>query len=132
MPARILIVEDDAPSRELSRLLLASAGYPVIEAADGGAGLASTRSNRPDLVLCDLQMPVADGFTMLRMLRADPQLARTPVVALTAFNMPGDREAVLAAGFNGYLSKPIDPEDFALHVSAFLPLALRAPGMAAG
>lgn len=127
MPTRILVIEDDAFSRELVRYLLAQRGYAVLEAADGGTGLELALSAHPDLVLCDLQMPVLNGFEVVQRLRSNPLWPVVPVIAVTAFSMPGDRDIALAAGFDDYLSKPITPEIFVEQIAAFLPPGLRLP-----
>ncbi len=124
MPARILVVEDDAASRELARYLLAAAGYEAIVASDGGMGARMAIEATPDLLLCDLQMPVMDGYEVLKHLLLASAWRRVPVIAVTAFSMPGDREMALAAGFDGYLTKPITPETFVREVEAFLPVEL--------
>lgn len=104
---RILIVEDKASSRELLRTVLEQLGYAVAEAHDGDEALRQVRQQPPDLVLMDLQMPARNGFDVLQEIRKDPRLARLPVVAVTANAMPGDQEKVLAAGFTGYIAKPV-------------------------
>ncbi|MBL8057489.1 MAG: response regulator [Anaerolineales bacterium] len=119
--ARILVIEDNADSLELAAYLLQAAGHRADGASAGEAALAAARQDPPDLILCDLQLPGMDGFAVLRGLRQEPRLCAIPVVAVTAYAMVGDHERVLAAGFNGYLSKPIDPEQFTSQVEAFLP-----------
>nr|WP_315186601.1 response regulator [uncultured Albidiferax sp.] len=126
MSARILVIEDDEFSRELVRYLLDRHGYTVLEAADGGAGLDLALNAHPDLVLCDLQMPVLNGYEVVQRLRSNPLWQVVPVIAVTAFSMPGDRDIALAAGFDNYLTKPITPEIFVQQIAAFLPLGLRA------
>ena len=123
MPARILIVEDNAANLELVRYLLSYHGYAVMSARDGPQGVAVALQERPDLILCDLQMPGFDGYQVLQELRG--KLAAV-IVALTAFSMPNDRQKVLTAGFDGYMSKPIDPEKFVQEVELYLPVAQRA------
>jgi CheY-like chemotaxis protein len=125
MPARILIIEDNPANLELVAYLLESAGYAVLVAANGLEGVAMAQREMPTLVLCDLQMPVLDGYGVLEQLRTDPIRRDLAVVALTAFSMRGDEDRVLTAGFNGYLSKPIDPETFVAQIEAFLPADLR-------
>jgi two-component system, cell cycle response regulator DivK len=126
MGARILIIEDDPASLELARYLLAAAGHATLVASDGGAGMELALSARPDLVICDLQMPVLNGFDVARRLREDPSWHRVPLVAVSAFSMPGDREAALAAGFDAYYSKPIVPEAFVGDVERLLPSAAQS------
>jgi CheY-like chemotaxis protein len=103
----ILIADDSAVSRELVREALEGAGYQVIEAADGGEALAMAIENPPDLALLDISMPVLDGYATVSAMRQDPRLATVPILALTAFAMQGDREKALSAGFDGYITKPI-------------------------
>jgi two-component system, cell cycle response regulator DivK len=104
---RILIVEDKPTSRELLRTVLEQQGYAVEEAGDGEEALRKVQEHPPDLVLMDLQIPVRDGFEVVREIRNDPRLQTIPVVAVTANAMQGVREKTLAAGFTGYLSKPV-------------------------
>jgi two-component system, cell cycle response regulator DivK len=130
MAARILVVEDDAASRELLRYLFDTTGYTVLVAADGATGAWMALKEDPDLILCDLQMPLMDGYAVLRQLNHEPGWRRVPVIAVTAFSMEGDREAALKAGFDGYFSKPVTPETIVPEIEAFLPAALRAPGRA--
>lgn len=110
--ARILVIEDNAVNLELTCFLLQAHGHEVLTATDGGAGLALARRQRPDLVLCDIQMPVLDGFAVASLMRAEPALARVPMLALTAAAMPGDRERALSSGFMAHVTKPIDPAAF--------------------
>lgn len=105
---RILVAEDDPAGRELIREILEPHGYQVIEAADGREALRKIEETEPDLILLDIQMPGLDGYAVVRELRRHPRFAALRVVALTAFAMRGDREKVLAAGFDAYLTKPID------------------------
>jgi two-component system, cell cycle response regulator DivK len=126
MAARILIIEDNKANLELVEYLLKDSGYATLAARDGGEGLRTARKEHPDLIICDLQMPVVDGYEVVRETKKDPLLHSIPIVAVTALSMPGDRNNVLAAGFDGYLSKPIDPENFVRSVEDFLPPGLRA------
>ncbi len=104
---KILVADDRASSRELVRTVLESCGYEVVEASDGAEAVRLARAIAPDLVLLDLHMPVLDGFGAVLQLRDEPRFALTPVVALTASAMDGDREHAMMAGFTGYISKPI-------------------------
>lgn len=126
MPARILIIEDDSASRELVKYLLEAAGYTTLDADDGSVGVRMALEANPDLVICDLQMPVMNGFEVVRQLREHPGWHRVALIAVTAFSMPGDRETALAAGFDEHITKPITPEAFVAQIEAFLPPELRA------
>jgi CheY-like chemotaxis protein len=119
--ARILIIEDNSANLDLMSYLLRARGHTVNGATDGESGLAAAREGRPDLILCDIQMPGMSGIEVVNHLRADGELHAMRVVAVTALAMVGDRESILAAGFDGYLAKPITPETFARQVEAFLP-----------
>lgn len=125
MTARILIAEDHPASLELMRYLLTASGYSVLMAEDGAAALAILQSELPDMVICDLRMPNVDGYEVLRRMKEDPALQNIPVIAVTAFSMVGDREMVLAAGFDDYHSKPIEPEFFVAQMELHLPPSLR-------
>ena len=118
---RLLIVEDNLVNLELMTYLLAAAGFDVSAVDSGLAALAALRERPVDLVVCDVQMPGMDGVQLLRELRAHEDTSRLPVIAVTAAAMVGDRERFLAAGFDGYLAKPIDPQIFAEQVATFLP-----------
>jgi two-component system cell cycle response regulator len=108
--ARILVIEDNPDNRELMRYLLTSFGYEPIVASSGHEGVEMAQAEPPDIVLLDLHMPGMDGYEAARRIRELPDLAETPIVAVTAIAMLGDRDAVLARGFDGYISKPIAPE----------------------
>lgn len=126
MAARILIVEDNATNLALVEYLLKAAGYEILAADDGTRGMRMAQESRPDLIICDIQLPGMSGYDVLEQIRADPALKDTPVIALTAFSMPNDRADVLEAGFDCYLSKPIEPEKFRAQVEAYLDPALRS------
>ena len=138
--ARILIIEDNPANIELMSFLLSAYGHTPLSAADGPRGVAAARSERPELIACDVNLPGMDGFAVLAELKGDPALAGVPILAVTALAMTGDREKVLAAGFDGYISKPIEPESFVAELEAFLatapgkapaPAAAQAPAVAA-
>jgi two-component system cell cycle response regulator DivK len=116
----VLYVEDDPESRLLIRRVLQAEGYAVIEAKDAADGLASATEQRPDLILIDINLPEVDGLTLARQIKAVPDLASTPVVALTANVMRGDRERSLGAGCDGYIQKPIDVDMFPRQISQYL------------
>jgi CheY-like chemotaxis protein len=128
MAARILIAEDHQASLDLLRYLFQAGGYVTMTAENGEAALELARRERPDLIICDLQMPKMNGYGLVEQLKREAGLEEIPMVAVTAFSMIGDREQVLLAGFDGYFSKPIDPEHFVAEIEQFLPPALRARG----
>ena len=105
---RILVVEDNELNRDMLSRRLTRRGYEVVLAGDGEEGLALARETRPDLVLMDLSLPGLDGWETTRQLRADEDLKATPVIALTAHAMQGDRETALEAGCDDYDTKPVD------------------------
>ena len=106
--SKVLIAEDNPVNRELLRELLETRGYTVVEACNGQEALGQIEAARPDILLLDLGMPVMDGFTTLRHIRENPALATLPVLAVTAYAMQGDRDKIIAAGFDGYLPKPVN------------------------
>jgi two-component system, cell cycle response regulator DivK len=105
---KILIVEDNEMNRDMLSRRLLKRGFDVSVAVDGEAGVAMARTERPDLILMDLSLPLLDGYQATASLKADPHTAPIPVIALTAHAMAGDRERALAAGCNDYDTKPID------------------------
>ena len=109
MTKRILVVEDQEDLRGILRVLFMKSGYTVIEAADGATGVASAKSDRPDIILMDIQMPVMDGYEATRRIKADPSLTQIPVVAVSSFAMKGDEEKARAAGCDHYVTKPYSP-----------------------
>lgn len=121
MSKRILVIEDNEQNRILMRQILKHHSYEVLEAVDGAAGLAMAQEHMPDLILLDLQMPVMDGFAVIGEIRKTPALSQLKVMAVTSFAMKGDREKALAAGFNEYVTKPIDTRKFVEVVKAMLP-----------
>jgi two-component system, cell cycle response regulator len=120
MAARILIIEDNQANLALMAYLLQAFGHVVFTAIDGEEGLAIADHESPDLIVCDVHLPNVDGYEVARQLKRHAHLGTTPLVAVTALAMVGDRDKVLAAGFDGYLSKPIVPESFVPEVEAFL------------
>jgi two-component system cell cycle response regulator DivK len=118
-PRKILVVEDNPLNLKLLRDVLQFAGYDVIEARSGEEGLRLAQEHPPDLVLMDLQLPGIDGYEALRRLRQGNVVPNVPVVAVTAFAMADDRKRALAAGFDGYVEKPISVRELPGHVEAF-------------
>ena len=112
MGALVLIVDDNARNMRLAREVLRLAGFRTLEAASGGEAIALAAEHLPDVILMDIRLPDMDGTDAARRLRGEARTARIPVVALTSLAMKGDREWFLAAGFDGYLEKPISIRDF--------------------
>ncbi|MES2126495.1 MAG: EAL domain-containing protein [Pseudomonadota bacterium] len=120
MSARILIIEDNPTNMELMVYLLKAFGYTPLTAFDGVSGVEAARQHRPDLIVCDVHLPKLDGYGVVAALKGDPELARIPALAVTALAMVGDREKLLAAGFDGYIGKPIEPDTFVSQLEEFL------------
>jgi len=117
---KILLVEDNEKNMKLLRDVLTAKGYLVLEATSGEEAVELTLADEPQLVLMDVQLPGIDGVEALRRVRADPRTTGVPVLALTAQAMDGDRERFLAAGFDGYLSKPVDIVELLATVAAYV------------
>lgn len=120
MNQRILLIEDNEQNRYLATFLLQARGWQVTHAEDGPGGLRLAAETAPALILLDIQLPGMDGYQVARALRAMPAMAAVPIVAVTSYAMPGDREACLAAGCTGYIEKPIDPQTFCDEVERHL------------
>src|SRR5262245_48738422 len=110
MSKRILVVEDQEDLRGVLRDLLTGSGYAVIEAGDGEAGVAKAKSNHPDLILMDIQMPVIGGYEATRRIKVDPVLKPIPIIAVSSFAMKGDEEKARAAGCDHYVTKALQPD----------------------
>ena len=120
-PRKILVVDDNADSRELVNKVLRQHGFVLIEAADGEEALNKAFSERPDLILMDMSLPVMDGWAATQAIKADPELSKIPVIALTAHAMAGDREKAMAAGCDDYDTKPIELPRLLEKIGKFLP-----------
>ena len=116
----ILLIEDNEQNRYLATFLLVKHGYHVMSAADGQMGIEMAQKYMPDLILLDIQLPLMDGHAVARALREIHPLNHIPIVAVTSYAMVGDREKCLAAGCNGYVEKPINPETFVAEIEVFL------------
>lgn len=117
---RALVIDDNPLNLDLARYVLEADGFVVDEAADVDAAWARLRAARPDVVLVDIQLPGTDGLSLVRAIKATPDLAGIPLIAFTAYAMQGDEQRFLAAGCDGYLAKPIDVLSFAACVRSFL------------
>lgn len=120
MSERVLLIEDNERNRYLLTYLLEHRGLEVVCAADGPAGLALAGRVHPTLVLLDIQLPGMHGYDVARALRAEPATRDLPIIAVTSHAMVGDREAAIAAGCDGYIEKPIDPDTFFDQIRPFL------------
>ena len=129
--ARVLVVEDSPDIRALIRMLLEPAGHEVLAAAEGREGVEAARRDKPDLILMDLSLPILSGWEATRQIKSDPATSHITVLAVTAHAMQGDRDRALAAGCDGFLSKPIDEETFEKEVESWLRRGKKETGRAA-
>jgi len=120
MSRSVLLIEDNEQNRYLVTFLLERSGFTVRSFADGARGIEAARSKAPALILLDIQLPVMDGYAVARALRQNEALQSTPIVAVTSYAMPGDREKALEAGCTGYIEKPINPETFVAEIERAL------------
>ncbi len=120
MAKLILIVEDEPKNLTLLRDLLQVSGYKTIETYDGEQGVELARAKKPDLILMDVQMPKMDGLEATRILKADATTSNIPILALTSYAMKGDKEKMLQAGCDGYLSKPFNIQELLKEVAKYL------------
>jgi len=116
---RVLIIEDNEQNLYLLTFLLTRNGYVVDSAMEGPSGIEKARLCVPDLILLDIQLPVMDGYAVAKVLREQPELATVPIVAVTSYAMPGDKERALASGCTGYIEKPINPETFLSQIEVY-------------
>lgn len=121
MTRRILVVEDQDDNRRIIRDLLASAGYEMIEALDGEAGVRLAESERPDLILMDIQLPLLDGHEATRRIRQNRELRHIPIVVVTSYALSGDDAKAMAAGADAYVAKPFSPRQLLATIRKFLP-----------
>ena len=120
MTKRILVVEDQEDNRRIIRDLLASAGYELIEAADGEAGVRLAETERPDLILMDIQLPVLDGYEATRRIKQNPDLRAIPIVVVTSYALSGDDVKAMQAGSDAYVAKPFSPRELLATIRRFL------------
>ena len=121
MSKRILAVEDHAENRRILRLLLASAGYELLEAATGEEGIAMAEKERPDLILMDIQLPGLDGYEATRRIKANPVLCHIPIIVVTSYALSGDDVKAFEAGCDAYVTKPFVPRDLLAKVREYVP-----------
>lgn len=120
MTRRILVIEDQEDNRVILRDLLMSVGFEVIEALNGLDGVAIAETEKPDLILMDIQLPLLDGYEATRRIKANPLLASIPVIAVTSYALSGDEEKATAAGCDAYVTKPYSPRQLLATVRGFL------------
>ena len=121
MSQRILVVDDQEDNRAILRDLLTSVDYELIEAVDGQAAVELAESEKPDLILMDIQMPILDGYEATRQIKAIPSLASIPIIAVTSYALSGDEAKATAAGCDGYVTKPYSPRELLAKVREYLP-----------
>jgi CheY-like chemotaxis protein len=121
MNRTVLLIEDNEQNRYLTTFLLEKHGYSVVAALDGARGIELGKTANPAIILLDIQLPVMHGYDVARALRGIAPLQDVPIIAVTSYAMAGDREKALAAGCDGYIEKPIDPDTFVSEIRKFLP-----------
>ena len=120
MSKRVLAIEDHEENRRLLRDLLTSVGYEMIEAVTGEEGVTRAETERPDLILMDIQLPGIDGYETTRRIKANPSLRHIPVIAVTSYALSGDDVKALEAGCDAYVTKPFDPADLLAKIEGYL------------
>ena len=121
MSRRVLVVEDQADNRRIVRDLLTRSGYEIVEATTGEEGVTLAETQRPDLILMDIQLPVIDGYEAARRIKANPELHHIPIIAVTSYALSGDDVKAFAAGCNDYVAKPFSPRALLAKVREYLP-----------
>ncbi len=120
MSKRILVVEDQPDNRQILRDLLGSVGFEILEAEDGASGVSAAKSQRPDLILMDIQMPILDGYEATRRIKANPALRAIPVIVVTSYALSGDEDKARAAGCDDYITKPYSPRQLLAKIKEHL------------
>lgn len=120
MTKRILLVEDQEDARRIVRDLLAASDYGLVEATTGEEGLTLAERERPDLILMDIQLPGLDGYEVTRRIKANPALNHIPIIAVTSYALSGDDKKALAAGCDGYVTKPFSPRVLLAKIREYL------------
>jgi len=121
MSKRVLVVEDQEDNRRIVRDLLTTAGFEILEAVTGEEGVAAAEADRPDLILMDLDLPVLNGYEAARRIKANPALAKIPIIAVTSYALSGDEDKALAAGCDAYVAKPFSPRALLAKIQSYLP-----------
>jgi len=112
MRTKILIIEDNIQNMYMLSYLLEQNNFEIIQAFNGHDGIATAQKSKPDIILLDIQLPEMDGYAVARKLREIDKLKTIPIIAVTSYAMPGDKEKMLTAGANGYIEKPVNPDTF--------------------
>lgn len=120
MNKRVLVVEDNEDNRRIMRDLLRSVGYEIIEAVNGNEGVQLAEAHTPDLILMDIQLPGIDGYEATRQIKANPALARTPIIAVTSYALSGDEIKARDAGCDDYVTKPFSPRALLAKIRSYL------------
>jgi two-component system cell cycle response regulator DivK len=120
MKPKILLIEDNEQNRYMVTFILEAHGYEVVQAQDGHRGIELAGQIKPALILLDIQLPGMDGYAVAQALKGNPATQNVPIVAVTSYAMVGDRERILAAGCEGYIEKPINPDTFVSDVTQYL------------
>lgn len=120
MKTKILVIEDNEQNMYLTTFILEKHDFQVLQARNGVDGISLASQEKPDLILLDIQLPVMDGYAVARELRKIITLEKVPIVAVTSYAMPGDRDRTLEAGCTGYIEKPINPETFITEIKQYL------------
>jgi two-component system cell cycle response regulator DivK len=121
MTMRILLIEDQEDNRRIVRDLLATAGYEILEAVTGEEGVVAAEANRPDLILMDIDLPGVNGYEATRRIKANPTLAKIPIIAVTSYALSGDDQKAFAAGCDAYVTKPFSPRALLAKIREYLP-----------
>jgi len=121
MSKRILVVEDQPDNRRIVRDLLTRSGYEIIEARTGEEGVTLAETQRPDLILMDIQLPIIDGYEAARRIKANPELRHIPIIAVTSYALSGDDVKAFAAGCDDYVAKPFSPRALLAKVREYVP-----------
>lgn len=122
MKTKVLIIEDNEQNMYMLSYLLESENYEVIKASSGPEGITAAKNTKPDIILLDIQLPEMDGYKVAAMIKDDKNTNNIPIIAVTSYAMPGDREKAIESGATGYIEKPINPDTFISQMKSFLPL----------
>jgi len=117
---KVLVIDDTEANIQLCSFILKKKGHEPIEARNGLEGVDSAINKKPDLILLDIQLPDIDGLEVAKRIRSSEREAKTPIIAVTSYAMPGDREKIMKAGCNGYLAKPINVDEFMKEIDRYL------------